>query len=335
MPRKSPRSRKKPDRPERVPGSGRPRSKPGKGRSAERVTQRSSGTGRPEHRAATRLPAGARGLARKRAPRAPGAEASPESTRRVRRATAATPTGATGRARPAAPATGAARARPKPAPRRGRWKPPDAERVQAVLGILERLYPEATTALNHGNPLQLLLATILSAQCTDERVNLVTPALFARYPDAKAIAEARREDLEAMVRSTGFFRNKARAIQECCAGILAKHGGQVPRTLEELTALKGVGRKTANVVLGNAYGIPGLVVDTHVSRLSKRLGFTREADPVKIEFALMSIVPRETWTKFSHWLILHGRRICVARKPRCSICPLLPHCPRIGVTTSQ
>ena len=204
-----------------------------------------------------------------------------------------------------------------------------------MLGILERLYPEATTALNHGNPLQLLIATILSAQCTDERVNLVTPALFARYPDAKSLAQASSADLEAMVRSTGFFRNKARAIKECCAGIVAKHGGQVPRTLEELTALKGVGRKTANVVLGNAYGIPGLVVDTHVSRLSKRLGFTREADPVKIEFALMSIVPRETWIRFSHWLILHGRRICVARKPRCSICPLLPQCPRIGVTTSQ
>jgi endonuclease-3 len=204
-----------------------------------------------------------------------------------------------------------------------------------VLAILEGLYPEARTALLHETPLQLLIATILSAQCTDERVNLVTPGLFARYPDAASFAGAPRADLEAMIRSTGFFRNKAHAIQSCCADIVAKHGGDVPRSLEELTALHGVGRKTANVVLGNAFATPGLVVDTHVARVSKRLGFTREIDPVKIEFALMSIVPREKWTSFSHWLILHGRRICIARKPRCSICPLAPHCPRIGVTASQ
>ncbi len=137
-----------------------------------------------------------------------------------------------------------------------------------------------------------------------------------------------------MIRSTGFFRNKARAIREVCAEVVAKHGGEIPRTLEELTALHGVGRKTANVVLGNAFGIPGLVVDTHVRRLSHRLGLTRERDPVKIEFSLMSVIPRDRWTLFSHWLILHGRQICNARKPRCSICRLAPHCPRIGVTAS-
>jgi endonuclease-3 len=204
-----------------------------------------------------------------------------------------------------------------------------------VLGILDRLYPAARTALEFNNPLQLLIATILSAQCTDDRVNMVTPGLFTRYPDAKALAEAPREDLEAMIRSTGFFRNKARAIKECCSDIVTKHGGEVPGTLEELTALHGVGRKTANVVLGNAFGVPGLVVDTHVTRLARRLGLTDQTDPVKIEFALMPIVPREKWTLFSHWLILHGRQVCIARKPRCSICPLAPHCPRIGVTASQ
>ena len=162
----------------------------------------------------------------------------------------------------------------------------------------------------------------------------MTPALFERYPDAAAFAAAKPADLEAMIHSTGFFRNKARAIRECCADIVAHHGGQVPRTLEELTALRGVGRKTANVVLGNAYGIPGIVVDTHVARLSHRLGLTNETDPVKIEFALMPLVPRELWTLFSHWLILHGRAVCNARKPLCSRCPLAPHCPKLGVSTS-
>jgi endonuclease-3 len=200
---------------------------------------------------------------------------------------------------------------------------------------LERLYPEAETALDFRTPLELLIATILSAQCTDERVNRVTPALFERYPDAAAFAAASTETLERMVHSTGFFRNKARAIQSCCADIVSRFNGEVPRTLEELTALRGVGRKTANVVLGNAYGIPGLVVDTHVGRLSRRLGLTDQTDPVKIELALMPVVPRESWTRFSHWLILHGRRVCVARRPRCSICPLAVQCPRVGVTASQ
>ena len=204
-----------------------------------------------------------------------------------------------------------------------------------ICAILERSYPDARCALDFETPLQLLIATILSAQCTDVRVNMVTPGLFEKYPDAAALANVPQEELETVIRSTGFFRNKARAIRECCADIVTKHGGNVPRTLEELTRLRGVGRKTANVVLGNAFDIPGLVVDTHVSRLSHRLGLTDETDAVKIEFALMEIVPRERWTRFSHWLILHGRSTCIARKPRCSVCPLLQHCPRLGVTISE
>jgi endonuclease-3 len=242
------------------------------------------------------------------------------------------PTGARPKAKPA-PRVAAKGARRPPA-RRGRFAAPEPDRVAAILGILERAYPDANTALDFKSPLQLLIATILSAQCTDARVNLVTPGLFARYPDAAALAGADRAELEAMIRSTGFYRNKAKSIQACCADLVAKYGGEVPRTLDELVELQGVGRKTANVVLGNAFGIPGLVVDTHVSRVSKRLGLTDQTDAVKIERALMPIVPRERWTKFSHWLILHGRRICVARKPRCSICPLAPHCPRIGVTAA-
>jgi endonuclease-3 len=229
----------------------------------------------------------------------------------------------------------AARPPKRRAPRRPRFTPPDPARVAAILTILEGQYPEATTALDFGTPLQLLIATILSAQCTDERVNQVTPGLFQRYPDAAAFAAADRAELEALVRPTGFFRNKTKAIRSCCADIVTRHGGEVPRTLAELIALHGVGRKTANVVLGNAFGIPGLVVDTHVGRLARRLALTAESDPVKVEFALMEVVPRERWTTFSHWLILHGRRICQARKPRCSICPLAPHCPRVGVTASQ
>ena len=206
---------------------------------------------------------------------------------------------------------------------------------KALPTIIQRLhaaYPDARYELNWETPLQLLVGTILAAQCTDERVNKVTPALFAAYPDAAAFAAADQGALEKAIHSTGFFRNKAKSIREASADIVAKHGGKVPRTLEELTALRGVGRKTANVVLGNAYGIPGVVVDTHVTRLSHRLGLTNETDPVKIEFALMPLVPRELWTLFSHWLILHGRAVCNARKPLCSRCPLAPHCPKLGVS---
>ena len=215
-----------------------------------------------------------------------------------------------------------------------RYLTPDPMRVNAILEQLRELYPAAKCALDFATPLQLLIATILSAQCTDERVNKVTPALFAAYPDAAAFAAADAAALEKAIHSTGFFRNKAKSIREACADIVAKHGGQVPRTLEELTTLRGVGRKTANVVLGNAYGIPGLVVDTHVTRLANRLGLTNELDAVKIEFALMPLVPRESWTLFSHWLILHGRAVCNARKPQCSACTLSPHCPKRGVSVS-
>lgn len=225
---------------------------------------------------------------------------------------------------------------PKPERPRTRRLTPDPARIAAILEQLRELYPDAKCALDFRTPLQLLIATILSAQCTDERVNMVTPELFAKYPDAAAFAHADLADLERMIHSTGFFRNKAKAIQSACADLVKLHGGQVPRDLDALTALRGVGRKTANVVLGNAYGIAsGIVVDTHVTRLSNRLGLTRETDAVKIEMALQPIVPREHWVMVSHWLILHGRQVCNARKPRCSDCPLTPHCPRVGVTVSQ
>jgi endonuclease-3 len=276
----------------------------------------------------------------KRLPKAPRPRATPgkRTSSRAKASARTTASHVRSGARASAPARAAGR-KPKPRrlvarPKRSRFRPPEPGRVAAILAILEAEFPDATTALDFGTPLQLLVATILSAQCTDARVNMVTPGLFARYPDARALADAPQAELEAMIRSTGFFRNKAKAIRACSADIVAKHGGEVPNTLESLTALRGVGRKTANVVLGNAFGVPGLVVDTHVARLAKRLGLTRESDPVKIEFALMPVIPRERWSAFSHWLILHGRRTCIARKPKCSTCPLAPHCPRIGVTAS-
>jgi len=270
-------------------------------------------------------------------PRAtPGRRSAKSATRKARSSRGAHASqGARSAAKRTRRTTRAPGRRPAPARVLRRFTPPDPARVAALLEILDRSYPGATTALHHENPLQLLVATILSAQCTDERVNRTTPALFARFPDAPALAAAPQAELEGLIRSTGFFRNKARSIRECCADIVARHGGEVPRTMEALVALRGVGRKTANVVLGNAFGIPGVVVDTHVQRLSRRLGLTGEIDPVKIELALMPIVPRERWTAFSHWLILHGRQVCAARKPRCSFCALAPHCPRVGVTASQ
>ncbi|HEY5895038.1 MAG TPA: endonuclease III [Chthoniobacterales bacterium] len=205
---------------------------------------------------------------------------------------------------------------------------------QRAARLVERfpgIYPEAHCELDHKNPLQLLVATILSAQCTDKRVNMVTPALFAAYPTAKALAEAPQEDIERLIASTGFFRNKAKNIRAAAQEIVATHGGEVPRSMDALTALPGVGRKTANVVLGNAFGIEeGVVVDTHVARLSKRLGLTRETDPVKIERELMKLVPRKDWTNFSHWLIWHGRRRCFARKPDCAGCEIADICPSAG-----
>lgn len=202
------------------------------------------------------------------------------------------------------------------------------ERLKLILPKLKKLYPQAKCSLDYKDPFQLIIATILSAQCTDERVNKVTPELFKKYPTPKALAAAQQEELEKDIQSTGFFRNKAKSLRGMAAGVVENHGGNVPRTMEELTHLPGVGRKTANVVLGNAFGIDeGVVVDTHVARVSARLALTKNADPVKIEQDLMQIVPRGDWTLFSHLLIFHGRQICIARKPKCSICPLLPHCP--------
>ncbi|WP_337176935.1 endonuclease III [Paludisphaera sp.] len=208
-------------------------------------------------------------------------------------------------------------------------------RAGRVVSLLKEAYPEATCALVHDGPFQLLVATILSAQCTDARVNMVTPELFRRFPDAAALAAADRADVEEVVRSTGFFRAKAKNLQEMAAALLADHGGEVPRDLDALTALPGVGRKTANVVLGTAFGLAtGVVVDTHVKRLAFRLGLTTRLAPEQVERDLMAIVPREEWVDLSHRLIQLGRRSCLARKPRCSTCPMIAHCPRAGVTSS-
>ncbi|MGD0016474.1 MAG: endonuclease III [Verrucomicrobiia bacterium] len=206
------------------------------------------------------------------------------------------------------------------------------DRVRAILRRLRATYPDFRCALHHKDPLQLLVATILSAQCTDERVNMVTPALFDKYRTAADYAAAPAGKLEALIRSTGFFRNKARAIRNCCRMIAEQHGGHVPRTMTELLQLDGVGRKTANVILGTAFGIAeGIVVDTHVMRLSHRMGLTRATTPEKIERVLIKIVPRENWIDFSHLLIWHGRRRCTARRPDCAHCEVVQWCPRISV----
>ena len=199
--------------------------------------------------------------------------------------------------------------------------------VKKILAILKKTYPEARCSLNHHTPLELLVATILSAQCTDERVNRVTPALFKKYPTARHYAQAEPAALEEDVRPTGFFRNKARSIKALGQALEAEHGGRVPAGLEALVKLPGVGRKTANVVLGTAFNIPGIVVDTHVARISQRLELTENQDPVKIEFDLMKQLPQETWVSFSHRMIAHGRTLCKARKPDCPPCPLLALCP--------
>ena len=201
-------------------------------------------------------------------------------------------------------------------------------RAEEYYRRLSLAYPDAHCALNHRNAYQLLVATILSAQCTDVRVNMVTPALFAKYPNAAALADADRETLEEMIKSTGFFRSKAKSLLGMSRALVERHGGDVPRTMDALTALPGVGRKTANVVLGNAFAVnDGIVVDTHVARLSKRLGLTKETDPVKIERALVPLFPRDQWTMLSHLLIEHGRRICEARRPKCEQCVLNDLCP--------
>lgn len=200
-------------------------------------------------------------------------------------------------------------------------------RAAAIGAALEREFPEAKCALNFSTPDQLLFATILSAQCTDVRVNLVTPALFAKYPGSQEMAKAKLSDVEKVIKSINFFRNKAKSLVGAAKQIQENHNGDLPRTMDELVELPGVGRKTANVVLGDAFDIQvGVVVDTHVKRLSNLLGLTEEEDPVKIEQDLMEIVPRPLWTKFSHWLILHGRRTCIARRPKCGECVIRAHC---------
>jgi endonuclease-3 len=205
-------------------------------------------------------------------------------------------------------------------------------RTKNIIAGLHQAYPDAHCELNFSNPLQLLIATILSAQCTDKRVNIVTADLFKKYRSAADFAKADLSSLEQDIKTTGFYRNKARSIKTCCQALVEKHHAQVPKTMEELIELGGVGRKTANVVLGNAFGINvGVVVDTHVARLSMRLGLTKETDPVKIELVLIKLVPQEQWTLFSHLLIWHGRRRCYARNPDCPNCEVRTLCPRIGV----
>jgi endonuclease-3 len=204
-------------------------------------------------------------------------------------------------------------------------------RLKKIIAALDRTYPEAHCELHHADPLQLLIATILSAQCTDKRVNIVTKELFKKYRSASDFATAPIAELEQAIKSTGFFRNKAKNIQACCRKLVERHAGKVPRTMEELTQLDGVGRKTANVVLGNAFGINvGVVVDTHIARLSQRLGLTKQTTPEKIEPELMALVPQKQWTLFSHWLIWHGRRRCNARRPDCEGCEIKKLCPSAG-----
>jgi endonuclease-3 len=201
-----------------------------------------------------------------------------------------------------------------------------AEKIGPILELLDRTYPDAHVTLDFTDPLEMLVATVLSAQCTDVRVNQVTPALFAKYRNAADYAKAPLEELEEMIRSTGFYHNKAKSIKTLSQKLVESYDGKVPASLDDLVKLPGIGRKTANVVLGNAFGIPGIFVDTHLGRVSQRLGLTNQKDPVKIEFDLMPLVPKEHWVKFSHQMIQHGRQICHSRSPKCSICPLLPYC---------
>ncbi len=223
----------------------------------------------------------------------------------------------------------------KPAKRAG--PPADAKRKALAARVVEHLrkdYPDVTCALENETPFELLIATILSAQCTDARVNMVTPELFRRWPNAEAMAGASIKALEKVIQSTGFYRNKAKNIQGASRGIVEKHGGEVPQDMVALVGLAGVGRKTANVVLGTAYGMAtGVVVDTHVTRLSKRIGLTKHTDATKIEQDLMQLVPQIEWVDFAHRMIHHGRQICMARKPKCPLCSMKSFCPKIGVET--
>jgi endonuclease-3 len=210
---------------------------------------------------------------------------------------------------------------------------PAPQRVPLLMAEFERLYPEVRIALNFDTPFQLLVATILSAQCTDVQVNKVTPALFAKFPTAETMAAATVNQIIPYVKSVGFFRTKAKNLYGMATILVRDHGGRVPAVQDELVKLPGVGRKTANVVLGDAFGITGITVDTHVGRLSRRLGLTRHTDPVKVEKVLNSLIPQAEWTRFSHRLIYHGRQVCHARKPKCGECTLRPLCPKVGVST--
>ncbi len=201
------------------------------------------------------------------------------------------------------------------------------KRAQKVFILLGNEYPEAKSALKFNKPFELLIATILSAQCTDARVNMITPELFRKYPSPRHLAEADLRQLEREIKSTGFYRQKAKSIVSCSRSIIEKFGGEVPRTMEQLLTLDGVGRKTANVVLGNAFGVPGIAVDTHVKRLAQRLGFSKEDDPTKIEFDLMKLFPKKNWTILCHFLMSHGRKVCTARLPKCEMCVVNKLCP--------
>jgi endonuclease III len=205
-------------------------------------------------------------------------------------------------------------------------KEKNRKRVKEIIKQLAKVIPDSTIALRFSNPFELLIATILSAQCTDVKVNQVTTDLFRKYRGAEDYAEADLSKLEEDIRPTGFYRNKAKSIQKCCQELVGRFGGEVPNSLEDLVTLPGVGRKTANVILGNAFGIPGITVDTHVHRVSQRIGLTKNDDPVKIEFDLMAVVPQKEWTHFSNLLIWHGRRTCVARKPLCGTCSIRKLC---------
>jgi endonuclease III len=219
----------------------------------------------------------------------------------------------------------------KPAPDAPSKLPPARERVGPINDRLAPLYPEFE-GLNYDGPLQLLVAVILSAQCTDARVNRITPALFARYSTARDFAGCDIEELEQLIKSSGYYRSKAKNIKACCNELVTRFSGAVPSTLDDLVSLPGVGRKTANVILGHAFDTPGITVDTHVGRVSRRLGLTRHRDPAKVELALAAIVPRAEWLHFSNRLIMHGRKVCQSRKPRCETCQIADLCPKIGVT---
>jgi endonuclease III len=203
-------------------------------------------------------------------------------------------------------------------------------RARKVNRLLGTIFPEARCELDFENPLQLLVATVLSAQCTDKRVNMVTPVLFKQFPTVEALASSNREDLELAIKSTGFYRNKATSIHGLAAAIIERHHGEVPNTMNELVKLPGVGRKTANVVLGNAFDVPGITVDTHIGRIARRMGWTKHTDPVKVEFDLMELFDKKDWTMLNHRLIFLGRRICHSRKPACGACPLAKWCPSFG-----